>query len=118
MLNKLHHIAKTIHGQHRASSGMYPYNQQSLKPAPNMQPQSGADEYPRPDFQRTNLRWTSLNGPWDFYFDDEDIGLSQQWQRYGLPDQNKRTIQVPFVFQAPASGINIREKHEVSRRCQ
>ncbi|KAI9692005.1 MAG: hypothetical protein M1820_009623 [Bogoriella megaspora] len=43
--------------------------------------------YPRPDFERTELHWTSLNGPWDFLFDDEDVGLSQHWQANGLPKQ-------------------------------
>ena len=112
--------------------------------------------YPRPDFERTNLQWQSLNGPWDFIFDDEDIGLVQKWQHKGVPAQisvkgtrivgagsaadsitqkiaantqnliknnvfadggartnSKRTIQVPYVFQCPASGINERGEHEV-----
>ncbi|KAH7039091.1 glycoside hydrolase superfamily [Macrophomina phaseolina] len=118
-----------------------------------------ADAYPRPDFQRTSLHWQSLNGPWDFIFDDDDVGLSEQWQLKGLPEsvtvtgaasskpayesenesitakiaantQNlikdnlafrssssttnkKRQIQVPYVFQCPASGINERGDHEV-----
>ena len=48
---------------------------------------SSAHTYPRPDFERSSLLWTSLNGPWDFLFDDEDIGFSQQWQSNGLPEQ-------------------------------
>lgn len=46
-----------------------------------------ASPYPRPDFQRTDLRWNSLNGSWDFLFDDNDQGLSQAWQRQSLPSQ-------------------------------
>lgn len=114
--------------------------------------------YPRPDFERKTLKWQSLNGPWDFLFDDEDIGLLNKWQRNGLPDSSiakepdqgghgssesdsvtqkiaagtqeliknniftrgkdnalnkKHTIQVPFVFQCPASGINDHGLHEV-----
>ncbi|OJJ43920.1 hypothetical protein ASPZODRAFT_153910 [Penicilliopsis zonata CBS 506.65] len=69
-------------------------------------------EYPRPDFQRTPLKWASLNGPWDFLFDDSDSGLSS-WPRHGLPDKNKTTIQVPFAFQTAASGINDQSAHEV-----
>lgn len=113
--------------------------------------------YPRPDFERNPLRWESLNGPWDFIFDDDDVGLSKRWQHGGIPDKvtvqsagataheadkassitqkiaagtqhliknnvfgsdkkevvERQTIQVPFVFQSPASGINERGVHEV-----
>ena len=43
--------------------------------------------YPRPDFERNPLRWESLNGPWDFIFDDDDAGLSARWQQSGLPNE-------------------------------
>ncbi|KAI6827912.1 hypothetical protein KC340_g13622 [Hortaea werneckii] len=72
--------------------------------------------YPRPDFHRTvsDLVWHSLNGPWDFVFDDTDTGLSDFWYAQPrLPDQGKRTIQVPYVFQCAASGIDERGVHEV-----
>lgn len=80
------------------------------------------DDYPRPDFRRERLRWQSLNGPWNFLFDDDDIGASRQWQRNSLPDHvsnnegkttAKTTIQVPFVFQSRASGINEQGVHEI-----
>ncbi|CBX93875.1 hypothetical protein LEMA_P035490.1 [Plenodomus lingam JN3] len=115
-------------------------------------------EYPRPDFVRSNLTWQSLNGPWSFLFDDNDIGLTQHWHRNGLPEEiavdprttnssnndsvahsitakiaagtqellagnefqaaattvnRKREIQVPYVFQCPASGIEELGVHEV-----
>lgn len=68
-------------------------------------------EYPRPDFLHGELdflNWKSLNGVWDFVFDDYDIGLSNAWQLDALPSDSppKRQIQVPFVFQSKASGIN------------
>ncbi|KAM3486206.1 hypothetical protein MY8738_000708 [Beauveria namnaoensis] len=117
--------------------------------------------YPRPDFVRPDLQWESLNGPWDFLFDDGDVGIDAKWHMHGLPDtvtlsttcdddstwqfdevgnhvtqsivsetqkhlgnnalyktsnqseNAKTTIQVPFVFQCPASGINDRGVHEV-----
>lgn len=43
--------------------------------------------YPRPDFERNPLRWESLNGPWSFLFDDDDIGLVSRWQQSGLPSE-------------------------------
>ncbi|CBF83203.1 hypothetical protein AN3200.2 [Aspergillus nidulans FGSC A4] len=76
-----------------------------------------SNQYPRPDFARGNITWTSLNGPWSFLFDDSNAGLSQEWQTTGLPEEadgHKRTqITVPYAFQAPASGINLQEAHEV-----
>ena len=66
--------------------------------------------YPRPDFQRTSLNWHSLDGEWDFSFDDSDTGLSSKWH-HGLPE--KRTIKVPFAFQTSASGVGLREDHEL-----
>lgn len=74
---------------------------------------SSNQSYPRPDFSRSSLNWTSLNGPWNFYFDDKDIGLSESWQLNSPPKDSKRTIQVPYAFQAPASGINEQQAHEV-----
>ncbi|KAH8640037.1 hypothetical protein IG631_02978 [Alternaria alternata] len=112
--------------------------------------------YPRPDFLREDLTWTSLNGPWSFLFDDNDVGLNQGWHLTNLPDKitvnptntnsaenteahsitakiaagtqellqgnqfkndhtvhQKRSIQVPYVFQCPASGIEEKGVHEV-----
>lgn len=75
-----------------------------------------ATSYPRPDFQRKALNWASLDGTWDFIFDDNDQGLQQNWQK-GLPEtietSSKRPIKVPYAFQTPASGINLYEAHEV-----
>jgi beta-galactosidase/beta-glucuronidase len=105
--------------------------------------------YPRPDFQRTDLTWQSLNGPWSFIFDDNDVGVTQSWHLNGLPSEvttdpaitgsnpalvaansqeafkeestksgkttthKKRDIEVPYVWQCPASGIEDRGVHEV-----
>lgn len=73
--------------------------------------------YPRPDFFRKTLNWTSLNGAWDFIFDDADSGVSELWQHKGIPTeagaQIKREIMVPYAFQTPASGIGVHEAHEV-----
>lgn len=116
-----------------------------------------SDNYPRPDFLRNKLAWRSLDGPWSFLFDDNDIGLSKGWHLERLPNEvtvnptntnsstntdaqsitakiaagtqelfeknqfstnevtkhNKRDIQVPYVFQCPASGIGEKGVHEV-----
>ncbi|WP_375384040.1 glycoside hydrolase family 2 protein [uncultured Microbacterium sp.] len=54
------------------------------------------DDYPRPQLVRAE--WLSLNGTWEFGFDNEvsDVPLSSP-----LP----RQIQVPFPPESPASGI-------------
>lgn len=52
--------------------------------------------FPRPDFMRED--WISLNGQWDFSFDD---------------DRFDKTILVPYAYQAPASGIGTEERHNV-----
>ncbi|KAF2032670.1 glycoside hydrolase [Setomelanomma holmii] len=116
-----------------------------------------AEDYPRPDFVRADLKWKSLDGPWSFLFDDNDLGCSQGWHLNGLPAKarvnpaytnssdkpkgpdivakiasgtqellqgnffkksetvvhKKREIQVPYVFQCPASVINEKGVHEV-----
>jgi beta-galactosidase/beta-glucuronidase len=80
---------------------------------------SATQEYPRPDFERPCLNWRSLNGPWQFVFDDNDIGLKENWQKNKLltaaapGGDSRREIIVPFVFQTPASGIHDRGVHEV-----
>ncbi|KAL2818594.1 glycoside hydrolase superfamily [Aspergillus granulosus] len=82
--------------------------------APPPPPSTG---YPRPDFLRKNLTWSSLNGPWSFLFDDLTAGLESKWHESGLPEfadtYHKTTIRVPYAFQTRASGINLREAHEV-----
>lgn len=66
-------------------------------------------EHPRPDLARQD--WLSLNGPWEFTFDDADEGLSQGWDRG--TSAFAQTIQVPFAYQAPLSGIGDPETHEI-----
>ena len=60
-------------------------------------------DHPRPQFQRPRSTWTSLDGPWEFAFDDADVGLAEGWSDgRALPE----TIRVPFAYQAPLSGLN------------
>jgi len=58
-------------------------------------------EYPQPQFRRS--QWMTLNGEWEFDFDDRDEGLTANWQT--AKPKFSRTIQVPFAFETPASGI-------------
>ncbi|MFS0724215.1 glycoside hydrolase family 2 protein [Paenibacillus sp. 1P07SE] len=57
-------------------------------------------DYPRPQFVRE--AWTNLNGEWDFRFDDDNAGEGQNWHE-GFETDVK--IQVPFVYETKASGI-------------
>ena len=64
--------------------------------------------HPRPQFARG--RWHSLDGWWDFAFDDDDRGLAEGWSDgRALPMQ----ILVPFPYQGSASGIGNKEIHEI-----
>ena len=65
-------------------------------------------EYPRPDFVRVSYR--NLNGTWKFDFDDTDMGISEKW--FEVHDYS-RSIQVPFAYQAPLSGIDDRTFHDI-----
>jgi beta-galactosidase/beta-glucuronidase len=66
--------------------------------------------HPRPQF--TRAEWVSLDGPWEFTFDDRSVGISEQWHRDGA-HTFERTIQVPFPFESPASGIADTRHHPV-----
>ncbi len=66
-------------------------------------------EYPRPQFRREN--WQSLNGEWEFAFDDKNDGIKGGlWQgKKALPLK----IRVPFSYQYPASGIGDTSQHDI-----
>lgn len=63
---------------------------------------------PRPDFYRQD--WTSLDGEWDFCFDDSDRGQRERWFEKGLP--GAELILVPFCYQCERSGIRDKSRHE------
>ncbi len=58
-------------------------------------------EHPRPDFMRDTF--FNLNGQWQFSFDDENLGLKENWEKPGNTFQQE--ITVPFCFQSPLSGL-------------
>jgi hypothetical protein len=59
-------------------------------------------EHPRPIFQRET--WLNLNGPWQFDFDAEGVGETEQWHAEGKHTW-QRQIVVPFPWEAKLSGI-------------
>lgn len=63
-------------------------------------------DYPRPQFVRE--RWVSLNGEWDFGFDDRNTGEEADWPTNFGGD---RTITVPFAYETRASGIGEEAHH-------
>jgi beta-galactosidase/beta-glucuronidase len=58
-------------------------------------------EYPQPQFQRA--RWLSLNGAWEFEFDDSNAGLDADWASGAR--KFSRNITVPYCFESRLSGI-------------
>lgn len=65
-------------------------------------------DFPRPNFIRTE--YTVLNGKWEFDFDDSNA-IKSGFINNGNIVLNK-TINVPFPYQSPESGINTDEVHE------
>ena len=62
--------------------------------------------HPRPQFIRDH--WRSLDGEWQFKFDDENKGMTEKWYT-GLSDT--RSILVPFTYETEKSGIHESEHH-------
>lgn len=67
-------------------------------------------EYPRPQLKRNE--WISLNGIWQFEFDDENKGVEKGYH-YLNKEKFDMKINVPFTYQYELSGINIKEHHEI-----
>ena len=65
------------------------------------------NEYPRPQFKR--FEFQSLNGEWNFDFDDDKkIYKSNSFMNLDL----SKKIVVPFTYQTKLSGINDLSRHE------
>ena len=54
-------------------------------------------EFPQPQFQRE--QWLSLNGRWEFEFDDQNAGLDAHWASGAKA--LARSIIVPFLLREP-----------------
>src|SRR5215213_4456412 len=62
-------------------------------------------EYPRPDFQRGTVEghdWLNLNGPWQFRFDADRLGVEQEWHLPGGVEWREQII-VPFCWESLAA---------------
>lgn len=66
------------------------------------------ESHPRPQFIREN--WRSLDGEWDFCFDDENVGIKKLWFR-GITTDNK--IMVPFTYETKLSKIDVQDHHSI-----
>jgi beta-galactosidase/beta-glucuronidase len=66
------------------------------------------NEYPLPQFARE--QWMSLNGEWEFDYDDDTVGEREFWYENHT---FTKTIQVPFCYQSKLSGINDPTFHDV-----
>ena len=66
------------------------------------------ENYPRPQFVRAD--WTDLNGPWGFAFDDTCSGEEKGWTH---TPPGECTINVPFSYETPRSGIGDETAHPV-----
>ncbi|MGW2939055.1 glycoside hydrolase family 2 protein [Streptomyces sp. NPDC001156] len=73
--------------------------------------------YPRPILQRQ--RWHSLDGVWEFGYDDADAGERDAWFAEEGAGGFDREITVPFPPEAPASGVGeTRPRRVVWYRCR
>ncbi|MFP9126320.1 glycoside hydrolase family 2 protein [Niallia sp. BSM11] len=64
--------------------------------------------HPNPQFRREE--WFSLDGKWDFAFDDKKEGEKNKWYEK-FPKGT--VIEVPFTYETKASGIHQTEHHEI-----
>src|SRR4051812_24637465 len=83
----------------------------SLAPRASAQSAVPRSEVPRPDFVRAD--WQTLNGRWEFEFDDSDGGVAERWYAPASAKRFTKTINVPFAFQSKSSGIGDTSFHDV-----
>ena len=84
-------------------------NARTPQPAPAARDTVPRAEHPRPDFMRSD--WLTLNGRWEFEFDDQDAGLRERWFAGSRPFS--KAIVVPYTFQSKLSGIGDTAFHDV-----
>jgi hypothetical protein len=77
---------------------------------PEVVPEIPRPEHPRPQFQRAD--WLTLNGPWEFRFDDLDEGVAAEWWQPGAAGFDRRIV-VPFCWESELSGIHDTSGHQI-----
>ena len=77
----------------------------ATEPQPLNDPSGG---HPSPQLRRS--RWCSLNGQWNFAYDDAETGPDKDWPYSGV---DERTITVPFPPESELSGIGDTGYHPV-----
>ncbi len=77
---------------------------------PAVVPEVPKPEHPRPQFQRGD--WLTLNGPWEFRFDDLDEGVAGGWWKPAAAGFD-RHITVPFCWESELSGIHDTSGHQI-----
>jgi hypothetical protein len=70
---------------------------------PEIVPEIPRPEHPRPQFQRAD--WLTLNGAWEFRFDDLDEGVAGEWWRPEAAGFDRQIV-VPFCWESELSGIH------------
>ena len=65
--------------------------------------------HPNPLLARQD--WIDLRGTWGFAYDDDDRGVKERWQERS--DVFRRSIEVPFPPESPASGIHDLSFHAI-----
>lgn len=65
--------------------------------------------HPNPRFYRPD--WHCLNGRWDFIFDDQDVGVDQQY--FKLFPTHTLSINVPYAYETIKSGVDDKTEHNV-----
>ncbi|MEX2303839.1 MAG: sugar-binding domain-containing protein [Bryobacterales bacterium] len=78
--------------------------------SPEAVPEIPRPEHPRPQFSRAD--WVTLNGPWEFRFDDLDEGIAGEWWSPSAAGF-ERSIVVPFCWESELSGIHDTGGHQI-----
>ena len=64
-------------------------------------------EFPNPQFERKD--WLNLNGRWSFAFDHGKTGEERGFYEKENESAFDKEINVPFTFESPLSGVNIKD---------